>query len=154
MTTHAAVHVVADQYKTACGLDVWKEGDDMVNAEGSPLNVANAGEPYDCPACQVAAEASSLSVPLTLETLNGLRRVRLYHWQMVLANRKLARNTVARADARIVAVRLQIMEEADRHEKVAIWHAKAVEALDIFFPAAGDTAARDLDIQARSRERV
>lgn len=62
--------------------------------------------------------------------VEGLRNLRLYHWQAVLRLRRYAKDCEARRS------------DADHYNKRAVFHLTQVQLLNDFFPI-GDTAERD-----------
>lgn len=71
-----------------------------------------------------------------------MRSIRLIHWHLVLNNRKLAQDRQKMGHQAL----------AKNHDDLANEHMKAVQALDVFFEDAGDTAERDMDNALKERE--
>lgn len=69
------------------------------------------------------------------EVRDQMRTIRLMHWQLVLDNRQLAQDRQKMGHQAL----------ARHHDQLANEHMKAVQALNVFFEDAGDTAERDLD---------
>lgn len=76
------------------------------------------------------------------EVREQMRAVRLIHWQLVLDNQRLAQDRQGMGHPAL----------AKAHDDLANEHMKAVQALDVFFEDAGDTAERDMDNALKERE--
>lgn len=76
------------------------------------------------------------------EVREQMRAIRLMHWQLVLDNRRLEQDRQKMGHQAL----------AKHHGDLANEHLKAVQALDVFFEDAGDTAERDMDNALKERE--
>ena len=69
------------------------------------------------------------------EVRGQMRAIRLMHWKLVLSNRQLAQDRQM----------MGFQALAKNHDDLANEHMKAVQALNVFFEDAGDTAEQDMD---------
>lgn len=76
------------------------------------------------------------------EVREQMRAVRLMHWDLGLANQRLAQDRMKMGHHAL----------AKGHQDLASEHMKAVQALNVFFEDAGDTAERDMDNALKERE--
>lgn len=81
-------------------------------------------------------------IPLTKESLDKLRAIRLYHWRKCLEHRK---QEMGCAQAYNEGKPPQNMLATKRlaHQKLADAHLGMVQTMNEFFPDVGDTAERD-----------